>query len=296
MNSTADDRVPPAARVAITVATVAIVLVALHQIDTPWSELARHTAYTVLAITLPGTLVHKALRGTMGSWLADLSLGAALGLCLELGAWMIASILDVREGLWAWPLVTLALLAVPSARRRVLQRPDRPWPVLPLLGVAASTLMAFWLIFSTYATRYPLAPTGVRYYQDLLWHIGLSAEAKRAFPLGTPQVVGDGTLHYHWFSKAHRRRIPHQRHRPQHALATPVVGAGGHARHHPHGCAHPAAERLGLGRRAGSCSCGEHHRVAVLARCHRRLQQHQRVVAFTALLRAAVAGHDACPR
>ncbi len=139
----------------------------------------------------------------MGSWLADLSLGAGLGLCLELGAWMLASILDVRGALWAWPILTLAVLAVPSMRRRVLQRPDRPWPVLPFLGVAASALTAFWLILTNYATTYPLAPTGVRYYVDLLWHMGLSAEAKRAFPLGTPQVVGDGTLHYHWFSNAH---------------------------------------------------------------------------------------------
>ena len=182
---------------------VAVVWAALHAIDTPWSDLARHSAYTVLALVLPGTIVHKALRGSLGSWVPDLALGTALALPLELAGWMIASVLDVRGALWAWPLCTLALFAVPRCRARILERPDRPWPALPLLAVLASALMAFWLVLNTFARTYPLAPTGVRYYPDLLWHMGLAAEARRAFPLGTPQVVGDGTLGYHWFSNAH---------------------------------------------------------------------------------------------
>lgn len=40
-------------------------------------------------------------------------------------------------------------------------------------------------------------------YPDLLWHLGLAAEATRDFPLRTPQVAGAGALHYHWFSNAH---------------------------------------------------------------------------------------------
>lgn len=188
---------------AIGVATVATVLLSLHSVGTPWGTLGRHTAYTVLGLVVPGTLVHKALRGSAGSWLADLTLGMTLGFGLELGAWMVASMLDVRDWLWSWPLLTLVVLASPAARARVLQRPDRPWPTLPLLAVAGSALTAFWLIFSTYVKYVPTAPTGVHYYPDLLWHMGLSAEAKRAFPLGTPQVFEDGPLHYHWFSNAH---------------------------------------------------------------------------------------------
>lgn len=183
--------------------TLATVMLALHSLDTTWSELGRHTAYTVLALVVPGTLVHKALRGTAGSWLADLTLGMTLGLGLEIGAWMVASLLDVRGWLWTWPLFTLLVLAIPQARARVLTRPDRPWPLLPLAAVTASAITVFWLILETYAKFNPKAPTGVAYYADMLWHMGNAAEAKRAFPLGTAQVVGDGTLHYHWFSNAH---------------------------------------------------------------------------------------------
>jgi len=193
-----------AVRVALALVSAAVVVLMLHSIDTPWVDLGRHLAYVVLTLTLPGTIVHKALRGSVGSWLGDLGFGTTVGLVLELAAWMVASLLDVRGLLWLWPLAVLPLLAIAPVRRRVLSRPSDPWPTLPLLGVTASAFLGFWLMFRNYAQAInPLPPTSVEIYKDLFWHMGLSAEAERAFPLQTPQVIGDGPLHYHWFSNAH---------------------------------------------------------------------------------------------
>lgn len=198
--ASAGDAIAAMAALAVLVA----IWIMLHGINTPWEDLARYTAYVGLGLTLPGTLVHKALRGGVGNWLGDLALGTALGFVLQLGAWMAASLMDVRDWLWLWPIVAFPLLAFSGTRRRILSRPGQPWPLLPLLGVITSAFFAFLLIFRNYARFYnPLPPSSVEFYPDMLWHMGLAAEARRAFPLQTPQVIGDGPLHYHWFSHAH---------------------------------------------------------------------------------------------
>ena len=178
------------------------VLAVLHY-GTPLGQTAAYAAYLVLAVLLPGTVVHKALRGTQETWLADLALGAATGLCLELLAWAAFSMLHLRGVLWLWPLLTLALPFRPKARARILERPTRSWHPAPTLLTAFAVCLVFAHVVRTYFRPYPLMPTSKPYYQDILWHLGLAWESQRAFPLGTPQVVGDGTLRYHWFADAH---------------------------------------------------------------------------------------------
>ncbi len=182
---------------------LAAVFVMLHVIATPWADMLRYGGYVGLLVALPGTLVHKALRGTVGSWLGDVSLGTALGFVLQLAAWAVTSMLDVRGWLWMWPVLTVPLLLVGATRRRIAQRPTEPWPLIPLFVVIGSAFLGFVLIFRNYAVPNRLPPSGAEIYPDLLWHMGLAAEARRSFPLLTPQVFGDGPLHYHWFSHAH---------------------------------------------------------------------------------------------
>lgn len=167
------------------------------------AHLTVYGAYAAFGIVLPGTLIHKALRGSAGSWLSDVALGAAVGLVLELGAWAIASLLDARGALWCWPLLTLLVLTHPRWRPRVFDRPSRPWPLLPLFGVTAAALAAVASVATTFARSVGPPPVALPYPADLLWHMGLVAEARRAFPLQTPQVIGEGALKYHWFADAH---------------------------------------------------------------------------------------------
>ncbi|MEP7332336.1 MAG: hypothetical protein ABI692_09635 [Terracoccus sp.] len=182
---------------------VLLVVGALLFYGTPGADLARYALFLALGVVMPGTLVHRALRGPMESWLSDLSLGAATGLALGLVAWAAASLADVRSVLWAWPVLTLAVLFSPGARARIRARPRRRWPAGPTLVVTLACLAVGWQLAWTFLSVYDLPPSGRPYYPDLLWHLGLAAEATRAFPLGTPQAVESGLLHYHWFSNAH---------------------------------------------------------------------------------------------
>jgi hypothetical protein len=173
------------------------------------TDVATYGAYWLLCLVAPGTIVLKALIRTSGSWLGDLALGAAVGLCLELAAWAVAMVLGVPAALRFWPLLTLALLAVPAARRRVLTRPAGSVPrstahaVLTNSAVAAGCLQVLWYANRNFFRGIPLPPSGTPIYQDLMWHLSLVHEAQRSFPLQTPQVAGAGPVIYHWFSDAH---------------------------------------------------------------------------------------------
>ncbi|WP_121031090.1 hypothetical protein [Terracoccus luteus] len=169
----------------------------------PPVDVARSLLYWAGALVLPGTVVLKALVGTRGSWLADLACGAGLGLVLELFAWVGASLTDLRGLLWAWPLATASVLLLPRARARVLRRPPHRAAAGPTVATGVAALLAVWHLDSSFMDSWALPPSGRPWFQDLLWHMGLVHEAMRSFPLGTPQVVGDGLLQYHWFSDAH---------------------------------------------------------------------------------------------
>lgn len=187
----------------VSAVTIGACVAAVLMAHTPVADTAKQLAYIALAVVLPGHLVHRSLRGTQGSWLADLSLGAATGLVLELLAWLLVSVLDIRSLLWLWPVLTLPLLVPSTIRARILQRPEHGWPAGPTIAVGLACLQMVWFMSRTFLAAYELPPSGYAYYPDLLWHMGLAQEATRSFPLGTPQAVQDGTLHYHWFSNAH---------------------------------------------------------------------------------------------
>lgn len=178
-------------------------LVALLARQTAVGDLTTYAAYLVFGIVVPGTLVHKALRGAQNSWLADLGLGAATGLVLGLVAWAGASLADQRGLLWAWPLLTLLVLLSPAARGRLRQRPTQRWPPWPTVALALAAGVVIWQQTTAYIGEVDLPPSDRAVYPDVLWHLGLAAEATRDFPLRTPHVADAGTLHYHWFSNAH---------------------------------------------------------------------------------------------
>ncbi|MEP7332335.1 MAG: hypothetical protein ABI692_09630 [Terracoccus sp.] len=184
---------------AVVMAAVAVLLAR----QTPLGELLTYGTYLVFGVVVPGTLVHKALRGAQNSWLADLGLGAATGLVLGLVAWAGASLADQRGLLWAWPVLTLLVLLSPAARGRLQQRPTQRWPPGPTVALALAAVVVIWQQTTAYVGETDLPPSDRAVYPDLLWHLGLAAEATRDFPLRTPQVADAGTLHYHWFSNAH---------------------------------------------------------------------------------------------
>ena len=81
-------------------ALAAVVAILLHA-GTPVLEIARYFAYAV-GVVVPGTLVYRTLRGPVFTLVEDIAMGAAVGLVLELVAWAVLSVLDIRSFAWLW--------------------------------------------------------------------------------------------------------------------------------------------------------------------------------------------------
>ncbi|SNT36525.1 hypothetical protein SAMN05421812_10544 [Asanoa hainanensis] len=187
------------------VATLVYVAAVLLAADTSPLDLVKYALYVGLALTLPGTLVYRALRRTPHSLLDDLAMGTAVGLVLELPAWTLVSVLDVRGLLWAWPLIVVALFAgIPRLRRHFRPRYTKTAPLGFSWAVGGAVAFFTTYLSSTFLQRNPILPTGedTRQYLDLAYQLSLAGEAKHQFPLHVPQVAGE-PLFYHWFGYAH---------------------------------------------------------------------------------------------
>jgi len=183
---------------------LAVVIVAgLLAVQTPLAAILRYAAYLLLAVLLPGTLVHRALRGRNPWLIADLALGGATGIALGLVAWALFVLAGIQQFLWTWPLaVFIPFLAVPSLRRhwRLDGHTERSGFASWLLAGA----LAFYTLSIVMGTMYwhDLPPQANSYYADYYWQMANAAELTRQLPPQTPSVTGR-TLHYHYFSSAH---------------------------------------------------------------------------------------------
>ncbi|MFG1867720.1 hypothetical protein [Micromonospora arborensis] len=184
------------------VLVIAALLLVWSRGDVSAPDLARFSAYWVFALVLPGTLVHRALRGSRGNLPEDLGYGAATGLLLEIVAWALAAATGQQSLLRWWPLpVLLAFAAVPALRRHWRVGERRPLPLVWHWAMGAALLVVVAWGYIQWR-MVPLPPVYGGYYQDLLYHLGLVQELTRAMPFELPHVAGEG-LRYHYLSDAH---------------------------------------------------------------------------------------------
>lgn len=172
---------------------------------TSLDDLVKYALYVGYAVLLPGTLVYRALRRRPHTLVEDLTMGAAVGLALELPAWAACAALDVQGWLWLWPLaVVIPFLAVPGLRRHWLVRGYTPTPIGWSWAVAGAAAFFTTYLSTTFLQRNPILPTGegTQQYLDLAYQLSLAGEAKNQFPIHVPQVAEE-PLYYHWFGYAH---------------------------------------------------------------------------------------------
>lgn len=203
-----------------------LLVVATTGAGVPWWQAAGYLLGFAWSVVLPGVIVHRRLRGATGLLVADLALGGATGLVLQLAAWAAFTAVGLGHLLALWPLavvlpfVTRKLLT--SARRAPggSARPCGAVDRMPAraaatrvpagaawLGVLAFALLLLPLVTSTFpATALP--PAAGHWYQDLYWHLGLSAELLTHVPPEVDQVAGR-PLAYHWFADAHIAAMTH---------------------------------------------------------------------------------------
>ncbi|WP_205809377.1 hypothetical protein [Micromonospora sp. HNM0581] len=168
----------------------------------PAVDVGAFVAYWALAVVLPGTLVHRALRGSRGNLPEDLGYGAATGLLLELAAWALAAATGGQHLLRWWPLpVLVAFLAVPRLRRHWRTGAGRRLPVAWHWAICAVLLLIALWGFANWRML-PLPPANYAYYPDLLYHLGLVHELTRDMPFTLPHLAGE-PLRYHYLSDAH---------------------------------------------------------------------------------------------
>ncbi|WP_306213031.1 hypothetical protein [Actinoplanes sp. RD1] len=175
---------------------VAVFVVALLLTDVGPAAVARYAAYFAVGVVLPGTLVHRAFRGS-----GTLGLGAATGLLVQLVGWALAAATGLQQVLWCWPLlVILVFVAVPPLRRH-WRRPPGPglpvlwhWAICGVLVLTVGWAASSWVLV-------PVPPADASYYPDLLYHLALVHEMTRSMPFEVPQLAGD-TLRYHYLSDA----------------------------------------------------------------------------------------------
>jgi hypothetical protein len=168
-------------------------------------DLLRYAAYAVLAVGLPGTLVYRALRRTPHTFVEDVAVGLAVGLCLELAGWALFSLLHLQAWLLLWPLLVIVpFAAAPGLRRHWRVTGYRPTPVGWSWAVAGVVVFFTAYLYSVFLARNPILPTSenTRQYLDLAYQTSLAGEAKHHFPPDLPQVAGE-PLYYHWFAYAH---------------------------------------------------------------------------------------------
>jgi hypothetical protein len=165
------------------------------------ADIALYAGYAVGYVALPGTLVHRLLRGSRGNLPEDVGYGAATGLLLQLAVWAAAAATGQQHLLRWWILpVVLAFLVVPGWRRHWRVTDPRPLPLRWSWMVAAGLLAVVGVQVAAWVTN-PLPPSAGVYYQDMMYHLALVHEMTRSMPFEVPQLAGDG-LRYHYLSDA----------------------------------------------------------------------------------------------
>lgn len=176
-------------------------------------QILRLGAYEAALVVAPGTLLYAALRGPGSGTAVGLSVGWALGYAIEIGAFAVAGELGAA---WVQPAlqsaVVVACAAVVLARRRSAHRPrppggsEPPWSGSAAWRWAVASGAALAIVYIAVAsfTQTPLPGhfERVDYFRDLVFHLGLAAEALHHWPITDPGVVG-ASFPYHTFIDMH---------------------------------------------------------------------------------------------
>ncbi|MFC4585555.1 hypothetical protein [Sphaerisporangium corydalis] len=188
---------PAATALAVTVAV-------LLRYDVSPRDIILFTIYLLTCLTLPGTLLIRALHPAPRTLPEELALGLTLGYALEILTYLPARATGHPLLVLLWPAATYtAFLLHPRLRPHLTTRPTRttPLPWAWSLSLAFTGVIAWGAVrfFRTNALRWPAL--GANDY-DMPYHLALIGELKHHMPPAMPNVAGE-PLSYHWFVYAH---------------------------------------------------------------------------------------------
>ncbi|MFI5889960.1 hypothetical protein ACIA5D_07540 [Actinoplanes sp. NPDC051513] len=171
--------------------------------DVPAGDLIKFAAYTLLAGTLPGTLIWRALRGGAGVLALDAAFGTVVGFVVELPVYLVARACGVPLAVLAWPILTLVLFAAVPSLRRHWRGTGLRMPVGVSWTVAAGMLYCMGRAMAlTFRSTAPTDPHRLSMILDFPFQFALVGLFKNGVRLDMPFVDGVG-LSYHWYVYPH---------------------------------------------------------------------------------------------
>ncbi|BBH64165.1 hypothetical protein ACTI_08500 [Actinoplanes sp. OR16] len=183
--------------------TLAVTVVTMRYYGVTDRDLITFAAYSLFCVTLPGTLIWRALQGRAGHLPLDAAFGTAAGFAVELPVYMLARQADQPYAVLAWPILTVVLFtAVPGLRRFWRGNRER-MPAGASWSAALGTSFMLWSIaLSSFRYNSLTEPYSAVMHVDFPFQFALVGEFKHDVPLRTPWVSGV-ELVYHWYVYAH---------------------------------------------------------------------------------------------
>lgn len=183
--------------------TLAITTVLLGHYGVGAGETALFTAYTIVAGTLPGTLIWRALRGRADFLAFDAAFGTAIGFVVELPVYLLCRELGRPLAVLAWPLATLLIFLVVPRLRRFWRGSSERLPAGVSWGLAAAFVFVLCVGATLHFRFSPMTEPGqAGMSMDYPFQFALVGLFKHDLPLTTPWVSGQA-LQYHWYVYAH---------------------------------------------------------------------------------------------
>ena len=180
------------------------------------ADVARFSAAVLVSVVLPGAIVAHGFR--VRDLPTRLAVAFTAGLGPQIFGWWVA----VHTGqAWLTLAAPLAIAVVVGGfvclvtrRRRDGAAPARaPGPRSEpdarhgvRVGSALALLFAWAMVLRSLQTHlFTITPLDhhIRWYQDMDWHLAITADAMHHAPPTDPQSAAEGALSYHWFSNAH---------------------------------------------------------------------------------------------
>jgi hypothetical protein len=157
-------------------------------------------------VLLPGCFAYAALARRRPGPLKLVAVGYALGSVLEILAFGITAAAHARPALWAYPPVVVAVAVLALRRVHAAGELDRSdpgattrtggadWALAGLAIAAIGYILVAYFLFDPLPTE----AGSVVYLPDLVFHLGIAAEALHHWPITDPKVAGLA-LHYEDF-------------------------------------------------------------------------------------------------
>lgn len=182
---------------------LAVAALCLHIGGVEWTAVASFTAYLVVGLVVPGTLLWRALGPTLRWRGEDYALGAAVGYAVEAAGRILLSAAGVPSASPAVPLGVIALFVAVPGLRRHWRSTAAPMPLRiswTYAGMVAGLFL--WLVPSFFASQPLTWPDGWQPGPDLSFLLALAGELTHHWPAQFPYVLGE-PLQYHWFYPEH---------------------------------------------------------------------------------------------